>query len=237
MQLSVIVPAIRKDNWRKLYDSIGKSFSGTWELILIGPYAPDFEESNLSWIEDWGCPSRCCQIGLVHSAADWISFGWDDGWFHEGAMDEAWKLLELENYQRAVIGKYVEGNVDQLLLQTGGAPSPMTQEHYYYVMTHLAAASHHIPKDFKIFMTGIVSKQMLLEVGGFDCSLETMGMSLLDMSIRMQLRGCKMVVQPSVLITCGWDIGDSGDHAPVNRAFNEMICQNIKRSGVGSVKE
>ena len=136
-------------------------------------------------------------------------------------MDEAWKLLELENYQRAVIGKYVEGNVDQLLLQTGGAPSPMTQEHYYYVMTHLAAASHHIPKDFKIFMTGIVSKQMLLEVGGFDCSLETMGMSLLDMSIRMQLRGCKMVVQPSVLITCGWDIGDSGDHAPVNRAFNE----------------
>ena len=34
-KLSVLCPAIRDDRWVEMYNAIGKSFSGSWELVLV----------------------------------------------------------------------------------------------------------------------------------------------------------------------------------------------------------
>ena len=47
--LSVCVPSIRKENWKRLYDSIVESIGDhTFELILCGPYSDltDYLESK-----------------------------------------------------------------------------------------------------------------------------------------------------------------------------------------------
>jgi len=36
-KLSILLPGIRVDRWVKLYESIEKSFSGSWEIIFVGP--------------------------------------------------------------------------------------------------------------------------------------------------------------------------------------------------------
>ena len=94
MKLSIVCVGYRPENWKKLYDSIPESFSGSWELICIGPYAPDFKEKNFTFIEDWGQPARCCQLGLLAAKGDWVSFAWDDGWYLPEQLDVVWATLK-----------------------------------------------------------------------------------------------------------------------------------------------
>ena len=39
-EISIILPGIRPYNWSKLYDSIVKSTTRRFELIVVGPYRP-----------------------------------------------------------------------------------------------------------------------------------------------------------------------------------------------------
>ena len=216
MDLSVIVPGFRVKEWQNMYQSIKQSFSGQWEMIIVGPYSPDFSEPNLTWIEDWGCPTRCQQIGMLEAKGDWHCYGWDDGVYQNGALDRAWETLKEHNfdYKTIVIGKFVEGNAEQLK-----GYMPMLTEEYYFIRTHEEARSPYLPDDFKILSTGLISAKLIKEVGGFDCQFETMALSVLDLSIRLQLYGCKMIVQEGVMLICSWQPGNTGDHEPVNKAF------------------
>lgn len=215
--LSFIFPAFRKDNWYSLHNSLKNSFHGEFELILVGPYEPNFKAPNVRWIEDWGCPTRCQQRGLLAATGDWLCFGWDDGTYCDGSVDNAWEILKQNGFddRTVVIGKFVEGEEQA---------NYMVKDEYYYIKTHDAARSPYFPEDFMILSTGLISKKLLMEIGGFDCQFETMALSVLDASIRLQFHGCKMILQQSLMMTCTWQPGNSGDHEPVNKAFyqNDM---------------
>jgi len=69
-KLSVILPGIRKANWEEFYKSVNRSFSDSFEIVIVSPY--DLPENlknydNIKIIKDFGSPSRCQQIGLMHS--------------------------------------------------------------------------------------------------------------------------------------------------------------------------
>ena len=211
MQLSIVVPAIRKELWEKFYNSLTESFHGKWELILIGPYEPSFRKDNMRWIEDWGNPTRCQQIGILEAKGEWICFGWDDAIFQNNALDEYYS--KLSDYKTAISGKYMEGT------QSGGY---MLSEDYYKIKTHEQVQSPYVPQDFVIFNTGIVSTQLLKETGGMDCRFETTGLACLDLSIRLQLYGAKIIIGEGLLLTCTWLPGNEGDHEPVNKAFFQV---------------
>lgn len=208
MKLSIIIPCFRKELWEKLYNSLAESCSAEWELILVGPYQPDFVKYNMTWIEDWGHATRCQQRGLLAAKGEWLCFGWDDGIYYPGALDNA--LSMVKDYKDVVVGKFIEGEENRIY---------MSGDEYYYIKHHEAARSPYLKDEFMIYSTGIISKQLMLEVGGFDCRFETMALSVLDLSIRIQLLGCNMILKREPIMECTWQPGDTGDHGPVNTAM------------------
>ena len=206
MKLSMVVPSIRKDRCLDFYNSVTKSFSGDWELILIGPYKLDFERTNMRWIESWASPTVAQHIGLIEAKGDYVCFGWDDGLYCEGSLDKAFELM---GDKIAVSGKYIEGDI---------APAYMRSNKYYIINNHDKASSPYITNDFLLFNTGIVSRETLLEIGGFDCRFEATALAFVDLSIRLQLYGIKVILMEEVMMTCTWLPGDEGDHEPVNKA-------------------
>lgn len=208
MKLSVIVPSIRSCNLVTFNESIKSSFSGDYELIVISPYKK-LPELDCIWIESHANPTVCQQLGLLFSSGDYVCFGWDDGLYLPGAIDKMFLQMEPKT---AVSGKYIEGDI---------APAYMSSKKYYIINTHDRASSPYITNDFLIFNTGIVLKEDLLFIGGFDCRFETTGLSAVDMAIRLQLSGVKVVLSEDVVLKCTWLPGDEGDHGPINQASED----------------
>ena len=70
VDLSIIMPGIRKHNWLSVYDSVKDSIGDyVYELIIVGPgECPNelLETENCYFFSDLGCPSRAAQIGASH---------------------------------------------------------------------------------------------------------------------------------------------------------------------------
>lgn len=213
-QLSVICPGIRTNNWKRLYDSIGKSFSGLWEVIFVGPY--DLPEElkgikNIIYIKDWGTPIRAQQIGLCESEGKLITWAADDGEYLPGALDVGYAILANEDFNpmTLVMGKYTEGE---------GDTEPMHGTEYYILSRHDASRSIFLPANYLMLNVGIVSREVLIDVGGWDCQFEVCPMSYNDLAIRLQNHGVKFIVQDQLMFKCSHLPGLMGDHGPVHNA-------------------
>lgn len=219
--LSIIVPSIRSEKLPGLYESIKNSFSSDFELIIISPNPkiPEFiDNQQIYWIESWANPTVCQQMGLLSSFGEYVCFGWDDGLYEAGAIDHMFLQLSCQTNSDflpnniAISGRYIEGDI---------APAYMTSDKYYVINTHDRASSPYITNDFLLLNTGIIKKKDLLAIGGFDCRFETTGLSAVDMAIRLQLFGVKVVLSEGVVLKCTWLPGDEGDHGPINEASED----------------
>lgn len=210
--LSIIVPSIRSEKLPGLYESIKNSFSGDFELIIISPNPKInkfVDNQQIYWIESWANPTVCQQLGLLSSFGEYVCFGWDDGLYEPSAID---KMMSQVSEGVAVSGRYIEGDI---------APAYMTSDKYYVINTHDRASSPYITNDFLLLNTGIIKKKDLLAIGGFDCRFETTGLSAVDMAIRLQLFGVKIILSEGVVLKCTWLPGDEGDHGPINEASDD----------------
>lgn len=231
-KLTIICPGIRTKNWERLYRSIDKSFSGSWEIIFIGPYdipadmkkkLADEGRTNFRYIYDMGSPIRCQQIGLVQSEGEWINWAADDGYFLDGALDVGFKKMEDFNlssegeaqgvppYKVVVMGKYYEGNND--------GEMPMQENKYYVLSNHDASRSPNIPAHYFMLNVGLVSREVLFEIGGWDAhSFQVCPMAYNDCAVRLQNHGCKFLIQDEMMFTCSHLPGLQGDHGPIHCA-------------------
>jgi len=219
MDLSILVPAIRVKNWEVLYHSIGESFSGEWELILVSPY--DLPEamkrhSNIKLIKDWGSPIRCRQIALLHAAGNWICYAADDVIFLKGSLDIAFRKLELSamDYKTVIVGKYVEGTADIRHMLTNT---------YYQLSYHadMKKTLKYIPKNYWLINTGVVSKKLLIGLGGWDCRFEVCALACVDLSIRLQNYHVVTLLQEEPIFSSTHMPGETGDHEPIHKAQTE----------------
>jgi len=213
--LTVICPGIRVGNWQRLYESIAKSFFGTWQIVFVGPYPPPDDlraMENVKFIQDFGSPIRCQQIGLTFADGEWITWAADDGYFLENSLTVGWsKLVEQDMNPRCVVmGKYYEGNND--------GDMPMQENKYYVLSNHDASRSSFIPKEYFMLNVGLVSKKILFELGGWDCCFEVCPMSYNDLAIRLQRHGCPFIIQDEMMFTCSHLPGHAGDHGPIHDA-------------------
>jgi hypothetical protein len=211
-KLTVLVPGIRVVNWYNLYQSVIDSFHGEFEIIFIGPYPPGAilqGEHNVRWIQDWGSPTRCQQIGLLQASGRFVTWAADDGVFLHGALDRAFELMEGKT-NALVMGKYIEG--------ADNTQMPMSEDAYYILNNHDASRLDRLGKKYWMLNCGLVSKDMLLKYGGWDCQFEVCPMAYNDLAIRLQNAGIEFIIQNVVMYTCSHSPGTMGDHAPVHFA-------------------
>lgn len=212
-QLSILIPGIRPGNWEKLYKSIEASFHGSWEIVFVGPYGlPDFfkDKTNVQYIEDWGSPIRCRQIALIKSVGEWICFAADDVEFCPDALDLAFTILLANGMNKniAIMGKYVEGGMQN---------KAMLDDSYYKLATHDAIReSVKWFNDYWLFNTGLVHRDTLISVGGWDCQFEACAMACVDMGIRLQNANIQFIKQDAPFFLSTWDPGQSADHGPIH---------------------
>ena len=119
IDLTVLVPAIRKERWVDMYNSIKSSTKRNFELIIVGPYSLPEELQrmvNVKYIKDYGNPVRASQIGSLIAEGKYIFWASDDGTFQPGALDKAIDCLESQenkSIKDVVISNYKEAGAAQ----------------------------------------------------------------------------------------------------------------------------
>lgn len=214
-QISLIIPAIRPEMYQNVYNSFLTCWSGTFEIVFVSPKPlPPMklqERGEIQWINDFGCPSRALQLGMIAAKAHWLSFATDDCTFDPDTMDKAWKTLDCHNfeYKKVIVCKYTESDNWSKWMMTPW---------YYHAWFHGDFRHPNIPIHFKLYMNGLISKQLMQEVGGFDCRFESMAYTYNDLSMRLQFYGAKFIIEKDRLDHCQWQPKESSDHGPVHRA-------------------
>jgi hypothetical protein len=229
-EISLILPAIRKENWDVLYDSIGLSTTRTFELIICGPFSltPKLESlSNVKYIKDYGSPTRATAIAASLAEGKYMMWGGDDTLFQPGALDKMYDALISmgEDPKNVVCGKYLEGP---------NGTHKKSQPDYYYRINgqegfRPCTYSPHLPDEWWIFNAALMHREFYENLGGVDCKYEHLAMAATDFAIRAQAAGAD-VLQTQVLI---YDCDHmQTDHKPVEIAqlqFDEPLIQSVYR--------
>ncbi len=213
-KISVLIPSIRANLLEGVYNSIAQSFSDDWELVLVSPYPlPEAlkDKDNIVYIEDHGTPIRGRQRGLLASTGDYICYAADDVTFYPNSLDIAYKTIKDEPYNTIIVGKYLEGSQDNPFMQS---------DEYWYLYTHdlLKPMIPESKRHYLLINTGLISRELMLEVGGFDCSFEACAISCVDLSIRLQNYGAKCILQNQPIFHSTHLPGGQGDHESIDSA-------------------
>lgn len=216
-KLSVILPGIRVGNWLGFYDKLEESFDADFELIIISPYElPDPLKlaDDVKYIQDWGSPARCQQIGLANATGEYVTWGADDGYFLDGKLTEAVELLESSATSRKdiVTCKYIEGADTDLYEEH------MEQDEYYKINFSNGLKSEHIPDDYWILNVGIVNTEYAKEIGGWDSRFQVTTIAHMDFAVRTQRNGSRYIMMKEPIFVCSHMPDMTGDHAPVHVA-------------------
>lgn len=218
-KLSVLVAGIRRERWPVLVDSIARSFSQPFEVILCGPFPPT-GLTEMLYIEDWGTPTRCYQRALLNAEAPIILWAFDDGVFEPGALDRSYALLENQDPMLAVTHRYIEGVSSPGT--EGLYPAPdMHEDAYYRFGHHRDMQGLHIPGDYLLMNSGLCGRQMALAVGGWDCQFEAPASAFADFAARLQNAKARVQLQDHIAVRFGHMPGTSGDHGPIHNAYFE----------------
>ena len=210
VDISILVPAIRKERWINLYKSITRTTSRRFELIIVGPYSLPEElqkVGNVKYIKDYGSPVRASQIGALIAEGKYIFWASDDGTFQDGALDKAIDCLESQenkSIKDVVISNYKEGGTaqtDDVLRLNIAYP-----------------ASPYIPDEWYQFNVATMYTEFFREIGGYDCIFEACPIAYADISARAQRAGANVLVVNEVILDCTHMPGITGDHAPIHYA-------------------
>ena len=239
VDLSIMLPAIRVNLWKRLYDSIVKSCTKySFELVFVSPYdLPDELKNidNVFVVKDSGSPTRVTNIGASHCKGKVISHIVDDGIVFPNAYDIILDKFFANNNDKCVmVCRYREGpNME-------GTVQPLE----YYTFGHWKKHStlfKTIPENWLLTMQPLMSLDYFKELGGLDSvSFEYVSGAFLDFSCRAQLDDARLELSPVELMTADWLPGEEGDHGPVHHAcidhdlplFDEMYANGPQRTKI-----
>lgn len=219
MKLSIFLAGIRPSNWSKLYSSIPNVTTlpkDEYELLFVSPYDLPLElqnVDNVNHVKDWGNPSRCFQLGLLHSRGEYVVWGADDGTFSPTmAFDKAFDAIP-KHHKGVVSFKYKEGNTPQ--------SEAMLGDEYWILGSHkLHRKLKHVPNNCTLVMNALIRRDYFMEIGGWDCRIEQLGLSCPDLSVRLQKDGAE-VIMGEKFMEVSHLFADAGDHGPITRAFKK----------------
>lgn len=228
MDVSVLIPGIRLQFWPQVYKSLEKSFSGTWEIVFVGPYTPEevlqqftdvhlFDSlnppDNVKFIHSYASPLVCRQQSLITAKGDYICYAADDVLFCDKSIDEAFVTLAGKSPMDLVVGKYLEGT---------GSQHPDNQvmrgDPYWYLNSHgfLHSTMARFPKNYFLINTGLIPRKLMIDIGGWDCQFEACAMGCVDLSLRLQIYGAQCHLQHNPIFFSSHIHGEAGDHKPIH---------------------
>jgi hypothetical protein len=219
LEFSVFLAGIRTQNWKTLYDSLRISTQKEFELIFVGPYGlpPELQDTpNVKFIEDWGCPSRCYQIGLLACTAPYVLFVADDGVFlNNRAIDNAFATLaSLPPSKKNVISmKYHEG-------KKRANRGPSTDGYWFMRAQRVLRDMPFIHRHNKMIMCGLIDREYMIEMGGFDCRFKHVGLGCPDLAVRLQYNGANVILG-DYFMEFNHYYGPIADHGPIHYSHAE----------------
>lgn len=232
MKLSIICASIRNHLLENVYKSIEDSFHDSWEFVVVSPHNIPLEladKKNIKWIKDWGSPSRGWQIALVNATGEYVHYTADDVKYFPNTLDKSLELLKNQPDNTLIMGKYLEGDINNPLMKT---------EEYYHFKFH-PQIYEIVNKDYLFLNVGTCKRQLLLDIGGWDCRFEAASISLVDFSMRLQDEGVNIIIQDEPIFYCLWSgqPGANNDHRPVEEAHVKHDLPLIKHlRSIGDVK-
>ena len=215
-EISIILPGIRPYNWSKLYDSIVKSTTRGFELIVVGPYRPpDMLQNNIynfKYVKDYGSPMRASNIGALLCEGKLVTWVADDAVLLPESLDKNIDLLYTmgDDTKNVVVAKYYEGDDHD--------DKPLQPDRYFKVNGADCTRSPFLSDDWWLFNVAIMHRSFFDSLGAWDCSFEACPMGHTDLAIRAQHAGANVAMSEFPLLDCGHMPGTTGDHAPIHYA-------------------
>lgn len=219
--LSIIVAGIRNYNWVKLYESIQKSTSDSFEVIFVGPQDVPVELKsylNIKYIRDLGSPTRCAQLGATLCEGEFLAWAADDGIVCPNIFDSIMQCFrDMEDKyglteKNVVVTKYTEGSGEGM------------EYDYYYKLNRAFPKSPYVNDDWWIFNSAIFYRSYFDKLGGWDCRFATPTCSHGDLAIRTQRDEANVYMLDKSFIHCEHLKDTDGDHAPIHcsQAYYDM---------------
>lgn len=197
--LSVILPGIKPEKWRKIYDSVVESVGNySFEFICVGPYEPPqelllLEKDNFKYVKDFGHPSRCLQRSTTFATGKFMTWGSEDGIFQPLALSRCIDLLSANNRHDALTVRFFEQDADP------NAPIP-DQNQLWTAWYHRDLRLPGIRQHFKIANIAMYYLDYYREIGGIDCRFEHVNMNCNDLAFRVQEAGGSILPSPDIVI-------------------------------------
>lgn len=208
--LSIIIPSINPDRWIGICKGVASSVSNSlsYEIIFVGPRSNETAIDNVTFIEDFGCPSRALQIGAESSVGEIICWLPDDVILDERALLKCVELLRTKSDNDGITLRYDEG------------PNHQSDDASYWVAwTHTDLRCAGVDKEWKIAPVFMYKRKHFVDVGGIDCALEHVNMNAHSLAFYTQGMGGTIHPSPTRVFTCGWE--HPAQDNPIFRAYHE----------------
>lgn len=230
------MPAIRVENWTKVFESIHNSTKRSFELIIASPYDLPLElknYKNIKIVKDWGSPTRASQMAALLIEGKYVfPTHSDDSLFINDAIDKNLDLLisKGDSHKNVVVAKYSESS--------SYTHSERYQDDDYYKLANAYKTDpRFVNKEWWIYNTVFLHSKYFLEMGGFDCTFQACPYGHADLAIRCQSDGADTSLSPHPIIMC--DHGQN-DHRPIEVSqvyedapiFNERYSKSIDNSKI-----
>ncbi len=210
--ISFFLPCIRVHLIKELYESLLKSFSLPFEIVLAGPFEPPDEVKllpNISWIKTFASPTKSAQLAALACKGDLIAHITDDVLFFPESMDKAYELYLNSGPYDIISLRYIESAHHE---------SKESFPLHYWTMANFTPVPT-IPRHYNINAHFLMRKDLFVEFGGFDCCFEYLTHACADLLIRIQKDGATVRHSPTDVTTADWSGGTKGlEHKPIQIA-------------------
>jgi len=195
--ITVIMPGIKPERWSTIYDDVVDSIGEfSFEFIGVGPYSPPdklLEKENVTYIKEYGHPSRCLQRATTFAQGKFMTWGSDDGTFQPMALARCIQFLERKDRKDALTIRFFEQDADP------NAPPP-DQSVLWNAHYHRDLRLPGIKQHFKIANIAMYYLDYYREIGGIDCRFEHVNMNCNDLAFRVQEAGGTIFPSPDIVI-------------------------------------
>lgn len=201
--LSVFLPSIRHHLLENWYESLkGSCNRHPFEVVVCGPKPSIKIPDQITYIEDYGCPTRAAQIAALSCLGDILYHTVDDVLFYPNQISD-----EIDRFEDITGMRYREGQ---------GYNGYLLPNDYWYAKT-----AYNLPQingDWGICVHFLMRTKDFLKYGGFNCQYEYLNHATHDLLFRMQSGGHKYKLSEEEITSADWMPGLLGDHAPIHFA-------------------
>lgn len=201
VKFSLVIPSVSPERWYSLAKDLELACQQhSFEIIFVGPKPLTEEMLGYPYakaIRDFGCPSRCLQMGAVLAEGEYISWASDDCRIENGAIDSAIALFDSS----------LSDNDGMIMMYSEGENHTGTQHEdptYWFAHTHPDLRLAGVNSDWRIAPVGMYKRATFYKHGGLDCAFETVNFNTHDLAFSIQNAGGHLISSPGRVFRYNW---------------------------------